>query len=58
MPAHKLNAVSGVGRQALALKPYAVPGDLPAIAVCAGIAVVQRPWLWQAGGRRGMLDTK
>jgi len=26
MPAHKLNAVSGVGRRALALKPYPVPG--------------------------------
>jgi hypothetical protein len=32
MPAHKFNAVSGVGRRVLALKLYAVPGDLPAIA--------------------------
>jgi len=36
---------------------HAVPGDLPAIAVCAGIAVVRRPWRWQAGGRRGGMKT-
>jgi len=35
-----------------AFKLYAVHGDLPAIAVCAGIVVVRRPWRWQAGGRR------
>ncbi len=27
----------------------AIARDLPAIAVCAGIAVVRRPWRWQAG---------
>jgi len=27
-------------------------GDLPAIAMCFGIAVAQRSWRWQAGGRR------
>ena len=34
----------------LAFKLVAVPGDLPAIAVCAGIAVVRRPW--RGAGRR------
>jgi hypothetical protein len=27
----------------------AIARDLPAIAVCAGIADVRRPWRWQAG---------
>jgi len=40
----------------LALKMYALPGDLPAIAkdlpaiaMCAGIPVARRAWRWQAG---------
>ncbi len=36
--------------QAQACPP--VPGDLPANALCAGIAVTRRAWRWQAGGRR------
>ncbi len=38
--------------ETLAFDVPAVCGDLPPIAVCAGIAVVRRPWRWQAGGRR------
>jgi len=36
----------------LALKLYAVPGDLPAIARDASIYDACLTWRWQAGGRR------
>jgi len=36
----------------LAFDLPAVCGDLPAIAMCAGIVATRRPWRWQAGGRR------
>jgi len=36
----------------LACELCALRDDLPAIAMCAGIAVGQRAWRWQAAGRR------
>ncbi|MCK4727538.1 MAG: hypothetical protein KAT27_01315 [Desulfobacterales bacterium] len=29
-----------------------MPGNLPAITMCAGIVAARREWRWQAGGRR------
>jgi len=46
MPAHKLNAISGVGRRVSAFGLYAVPGDLPAIAMYSAIQAICRAWRW------------
>jgi hypothetical protein len=49
MLAFDLPGVPGVGRRVPASGLYAVPGDLPAIAVYAGIVASLRARRWQAG---------